>query len=267
MIRLIILCLSLFGSLSLLVAQTDDTVRDLPPEAVSLYPTLEDMSGYAVGQYDDYLLIFGGTIKSKAAELQEEQFPNLDILLIDFQRERASAYTNGQLDGALGEQMSATGLSYYQEGNTLFLLGGYGYSESQNQYITFPYITAIDLKATLEALLQGKNPVANFYQICDERLAIFDGTLDYNGEEFFLINGKSGYMLRPFSENPEYVEQQLQNEARTFKLSGEGPDLELEGFQTWYDMEGFEDYYGPLLPDRIRQELDKGKQQRRGIEQ
>lgn len=267
MTRLLILFFSLLGCFSPLVAQTDHTVRDLPPEATSLYPTLENMSGYAVGQYEDYLMVFGGIIQSESTELYEEDFPNLEILLIDFKRERASAYTNSQLDGALGEQMSATGLSYYQQGNTLYLLGGYGYSESQNQYITFPYITAIDLEATLKALLEGKNPVANFYQICDDRLAIFDGKLDYNGEEFFLINGKTAYMLRPFSENPRYVEQKLQNEARTFKLSGEGPELELEGFQTWYDMEGFEDYYGPLLPDRIRRVLEEGSQQRGRIEQ
>lgn len=257
MTRFFILTLLLALFYNGLVAQTDDTVRDIPPRAVALYPTLEDMYGYAIGAYEDYLMVFGGSIRSEQTEQYQQDFPNLDILLIDFKRRRASAYTNGQLDGALGEQMSATGLSYYQQGHTLFLIGGYGYSESQNQYITFPYITAIDLKATLEALLEGKNPVANFYQICDERLAIFDGTLDYNGEEFFLINGKTAYMLRPFSENPEYVEEALNGQARTFKLKGEGSSLKLESFQDWYDMEGFEEYYGPLLPDRIREELEK----------
>jgi hypothetical protein len=250
-----------------LAAQVDETVREMPPRAVALYPTLEDMYGYAIGEYEDYLMVFGGSIRSQQTEQYRQDFPNLDILLIDFKRQRASAYTNGQLEGALGEQMGATGLSYYQQGNTLFLIGGYGYSESQNQYVTFPYITAIDLKATLSALLEGKNPVASFYQICDERLAIFDGTLDYNGEEFFLINGKTAYMLRPFSEHPEYVEETLKGQARTFKLTGEGASLELEAFQDWYDMDAFEEYYGPLLPDRIREELEKSGQGRGRIEQ
>lgn len=256
----------LFGS-ALLPAQ-QSTVRELPPEAIALYPNLENMYGYAVGQYEDYLMIFGGSIRNDAPEVYNEDYPNLEILLIDFKRGRASAYTTGQLEGTLGEQMAATGLSYYQKGKTLYLLGGYGYSESQNQFITFPYITAIDLEQTLSALLKGENPVASFYQLCDERLAIFDGTLDYNGEEFFLIDGKHAYKLRPFAKDAQYIEEKYNDQARTFKLDTEEGDLEIKDFQTWYDMEGFEDYYGPLLPERIQRQLDKNREKRGGrIEQ
>ncbi len=269
MIRPILLSLTLLLMYSLqMSAQSDETVRELPQPAINLYPTLGDMHGYAVGKLDGYLIVFGGTIRSRASETEPYEFPNLDILLIDFNNQRASAYTNGQLEGELGEQMSATGLSYYQKGNTLYLLGGYGYSQSHNQYITFPYITAIDLEATLQALMDGENPVASFYQLCDDRLAIFDGTLDYNGEEFFLLNGKHAYKLQPFAEDAEYIEEKMDDQARTFKLQGDLENLEIKDFQTWYDMEGFEDYYGPLIPDRIREQLDQSKQQRsRGIAQ
>lgn len=232
------------------------TVRELPPKAYELYPTLQDMYGYAVGKQSDYLLIFGGSIRSDVPEQYTQDFPNLEILLIDFRRNRAAAYTSGNLEGPLSEQMSSTGMAYYQEGNTLYLLGGYGYSESNGEFITFPYLTAIDLEATVKALLEGKNPVANFYQLCDERMAIFDGTLDYNGEEFFLINGKSAYKLEPFSDNPVYVEQPYKGQARTFRVKGKQANLEISQFQTWYDLEGFRDHYGPLLPEAIERELE-----------
>lgn len=233
------------------------TVRELPPRAFELYPTLEDMYGYAVGKYADYLLIFGGSIRSETSERYAEDFPNLDILMIDFKRNRAAAYTSGNLDGLLREQMCSTGMAYYQDGNTLYLLGGYGFSETNGQFITFPYLTAIDLEATVEALMKGKSPVANFYQICDERMAIFDGTMDYNGDEFFLINGKSAYKLDPFSDNPIYDEQSLSGQARTFRVKGKKESLEVTQFQTWYDLEGFRDHYGPLLPEAIERELQK----------
>jgi len=242
-------------TLLLTISLYGQTVYELPPRALSLYPTLEDMEGYAVGKYQDYYLIFGGTIQTEYSEEYGRGFPNLDILMIDFKLGRAAAYTNGNLDGALGEQMGATGLSYYQDGNTLYLLGGYGYSESNDQYITFPYITAIDLASTIDALQAGESPVASFYQICDERIAIFDGMLDYNGEEFFLLNGKHAYKLRPFAEDAEYVEEQLKNEARTFKISRDGEHLQLKDFQNWYDMNDLQDYYGPLLPERLQRAL------------
>lgn len=240
-----------------------ETLRDIPPRAIELYPTLEDMHGYAIGQYGDYLVIFGGSIRSRVGEQQFEDFPNLDILLIDFKRRRASAYANSSNEGPLGEQMSATGLSYHQQGNTLYLLGGYGYSESHQQYITFPYITVVDLAGSIQALLDGENPVVNFYQLCDDRMAIFDAEMDYNGEEFFLINGKFAYKVRPFSEQSEYTEQPYQEEVRTFKLLQQGGSWSMEGFQTWYDLDAFRDYYGTLIPDRIEEEL-RLIEQRRG---
>ena len=232
------------------------TVRELPPKAYELYPTLQDMYGYAVGQQGNYLLIFGGSIRSDVPQQYSQDFPNLDILMIDFKRSRAAAYTSGNLEGLLREQISATGMAYYQEGSTLYLLGGYGFSETSGQYITFPYLTAIDLEATINALLEGKSPVANFYQLCDERMAIFDATMDYNGEEFFLINGKSAYKLEPFSDTPVYVEQPFQGQARTFKVNGKADNLKISQFQTWYDLEGFREHYGPLLPEAIERELD-----------
>lgn len=243
-----------------------ETLRELPPKAIALYPTLEDMHGYAVGQYKDYLLIFGGSIRSKVGEQTYDDFPNLDILLIDFRENRASAFTNGSYEGALGEQISATGLSYHQEGNTLYLLGGYGYSETQNQFITFPYITVIDVRATVLALLNGTDPQASFYQLCDERMAIFDGTMDYNGEEFFLINGKFAYKVHPFAKQAEYVEEAYDQEVRTFKLGKDGQEWYLEEFQTWYDLEAFENIYGSLLPDRIEEALQALKR-KQGFEQ
>lgn len=249
---LIVLAATLFFAMAGTSAQT---LRQLPPRAFELYPTLEDMYGYAVGKHGDYLLIFGGSIRSDVPEKYTNDFPNLDILMIDLKQGRAAAYTSGNLDDMLRDQMSSTGMAYYQDGGTLYLLGGYGFSESSGQFITFPYMTAIDLPATIQALLAGTPPVASFYQICDERMAIFDAIMDYNGEEFFLINGKSAYKLEPFSDTPVYVEEPFQGQARSFRIKGAKETLEIAQFQTWYDLEGFRDYYGPLLPEAIEREL------------
>ncbi|MCO6479372.1 MAG: hypothetical protein J5I94_22245 [Phaeodactylibacter sp.] len=249
---LIVLAATLFFAMAGTSAQT---LRQLPPRAFELYPTLEDMYGYAVGKHGDYLLIFGGSIRSDVPEKYTNDFPNLDILMIDLKQGWAAAYTSGNLDDMLRDQMSSTGMAYYQDGGTLYLLGGYGFSESSGQFITFPYMTAIDLPATIQALLAGTPPVASFYQICDERMAIFDAIMDYNGEEFFLINGKSAYKLEPFSDTPVYVEEPFQGQARSFRIKGAKETLEIAQFQTWYDLEGFRDYYGPLLPEAIEREL------------
>jgi hypothetical protein len=231
------------------------TIRTLPPLAFDLYPTLRDMYGYAIGQHEDYLLIFGGSIRADMPEQYKGDFPNLEILVLDLKGRRATAYTTGNLEGFLAEQAGATGMAYCQTGSMLYLLGGYGYSESMGQFTTFPYLTAIELDAALEALLAGKTPKAYFYQLSDERMAIFDGVMDYQGDEFFLVGGKFAYKLRPFSSQPLYFEDGRQGEAHTFRLQGKGKSLQLSDFNTWYSLEDFRDYYGPLLPEAIEKEL------------
>ncbi len=236
--------------------------QELSPKAYALYPTLGEMYGFAVGKYRDQVLIFGGMIKSDVPELSNADFPNHEIILIDLGRNRVSAYGSGNLDGVLSDQMSATGLAYYQKDNMLYIVGGYGYSDEQERFITFPYMTVIDLEATVSAITAGKNPVAFFYQINDERLAVFNAVMDYNGQEFFLINGTYAHKLRPFDNEPYYEEMDRTGEAHTFRMEGAGEDLNLQNFRSWYDVNDLRDYYGSLLPPRIEQEVEKALQKK-----
>ncbi len=236
--------------------------QELPQQAYKLYPTLSQMYGFAVGKYQDKILVLGGMIKNDVLEIYNKDFPNLEILLIDLGKNRATAFTSGNLEGLLSEQVAATGLAYFQRNHMLYLIGGYGYSETHHSYITFPYLTAIDLAATIPALLEGKNPVAHFYQICDERLALFDATLDFNGDEFFLINGKYAYKLDPFEENAYYHEEDRSGEAHTFKIINSGNSLNIKDFKSWYDVNDLRDYYGALLPESIQKEISRANQKK-----
>lgn len=232
------------------------TAQTLPKAAYELYPTLQDMQGYAYGSWQDKVIIFGGVIKSEILN-DKSTFPNLEIILIDLGKKRASAFNSGNLQGILGEQMAATGLAFYQKGKMLYIAGGYGYSEEAHRFITFPNFTAIDLEATIPALLAGKNPVAYFYQICDERIAVYDGVLDHNGDEFFLINGKYAYKLQPFEDKPTYFEESREGEGATFQLAGEGKSLNIKAFKNWYDLQDMLDYYSTNMPAKAQQEAEK----------
>lgn len=248
----VLLILVILFNLGVSQAQSE---RTIPASAFELYPTLQEMYGYAFGWHDNQLLIVGGKIKTDVPEMSLEDFPNTELILLDFDRNRATAFSSGSLEGIIFEQMSSTGLEFYQKDQILYVIGGYGYHEQLDQFITFPYITAIDLKATVGAMLKGENPAAFFFQMCEDRLAIFNGRLDFNEEEFFLINGKKANMTNPFAEEPNYYEENFNGQVRTFQIEGQIDDLKITSFQTWYDLEAFEGFYGPLMPDSIRQEM------------
>jgi hypothetical protein len=231
------------------------TPPNVPKEALRIFPALQNMHGYAVGHYNQCVLIIGGRTKSDVPELYAGDFPNLEMILIDLNQRRATAFGTGNLEGVLGEHLAATGMAYYQHEHLLYLVGGYGYSDSQCRFITFPYLTVIDLKATLPALLAGQNPVAHFYQISDKRLALFDATFDYNGDEFFIINGKYAYKLNPFEDKPTYHEENRTGEGHTFRLQQKEHQIDFKDFKSWYDLRDLEGYYGPLLPERIERAI------------
>jgi hypothetical protein len=242
------------------IGQTQE--RDFPQKAYEIYPTLADMYGYAFGMFNGRILVVGGKIKADSSEEFNNSYPNTDIIMVDLPKERAVALSSGSLEGTLAEQMSAYGYSFHQRGNELYVIGGYGYSESQNSFITFPYITAIDLTEATDAIGNAASPVDYFHQYCEEDLAIFDGVLDYNGETYFIINGKRAYKRDPFEDQPRYSEESLQEQVRTFQISGQGDQLKVNEIQIWYDMQALEDYYGPLLPEKIVQELQQIIQER-----
>lgn len=236
--------------------------QELPDTAYELYPALSAMRGFAVGTYEDKLLIFGGTIKSDIPDLYDQDFPNFEILIIDLGNRRAIAYNSGNLGGILSAQMAATGLAFYQKEQMLYLIGGYGYSEMHRSFITFPYLTVVDLAAVVPALLEARNPAPYFCQIEDERLAIFDATLDQNDDIFFLINGKYAQKLNPFEETPAYHEEDRMGEAFTFRLVGNKDTLGIRDLMSWFDVNDLRDYYGALLPSNIEKEINRANQKR-----
>lgn len=232
--------------------------EQLPPlsrRAFELYPTLADLYGYAAAEFDGKAIVFGGLYRSDVPGYDRD-FPNTDLIVIDYWRGRAIAFNAGSFAYPLNEQLGSRGMAYYQDGNTLYLLGGYGYSEHDKRKVTFPYLTVVKIRETVDALLHGEKPDAYFYQICDENMAIFDGQLDFNGDEFFLVHGKYAYQLSPFSNQPETRQESYRGQVRTFRLERAGLGMRITDYKQWTDSRDFLDFYKNLVPGRADQALD-----------
>jgi len=160
-------------------------------------------------------------------------------------------------DGSLGEQVSAFRFVLLSKWRHPVFNWRVWIQRTHNQFITFPTLPLLIVKQTVLALLNGTDPVASFYQLCDDRMAIFDAEMDFNGDEFFLLNGKFAYKLKPFAENAQYIEETYNEEVRTFKVTKDGTEWQLNNFQTWYDLEALQERYGTLLPEGLEKKLQK----------
>jgi hypothetical protein len=228
---------------------------DLNDQAFELYPGLEDMYGYAVAEYDQKAIIFGGRITNENPEWQSEDYPNMEIILIDYTKQQASAYSAYLYEGSLGEQMSAYGLAYYQQDSILFFMGGYAFNDSNKIFATYPYLSRMNVPQTIEALENGRSPASYIAQVCDQRIALFDAIIDFNGDEFFLLDGKNAEKRNALQENPMYIEENYMDEIRTFRIVDHPKYPQIENFNTWYDLQEFFDYYQDLIPEKIKMSI------------
>ena len=79
-------------------------------------------------------------------------------------------------------------MNSYQDGTTLYIVGGYGYSDTARDYITHPYLTALDLPRIIRDIQSGA-PIGASRQIRDDLFAVTGGQLGKIGDELFRVGG------------------------------------------------------------------------------
>ncbi len=224
---------------------------DINERAFELYPGLEDLYGYTVAEWEQKAIIFGGKISNDKLEIYSEDYPNTEIIIIDYVHQSAKAYSSYLLESTLGEQMAAYASAYYQQDSILYFMGGYSFNDSNQNFETYPYLSRMNVPLTIEALEQGKVPSQYVTQVCEQRVALFEAIIDYNGDEFFLLNGKNATKRNALQEAPMYFEENFEDEVRTFRIMDHPKYPRIEDFRTWYDLQTFFDHYQEMTPEKI----------------
>lgn len=231
----------------------------IPEEAFDYYPTLKEMYGYAFGVLENKTIVFGGRVITDVPELSNEDFPNTEILIIDHATGEARAYNSMIVEGQASSQLSSFGMAFYQESDELYLIGGYGFSEVEQAFITFPMVTKIQLSMAIQAIEAGEAVEPFILTTCEDRLALFDGSLTKDECNYYHSNGKKAYKKNPFDWEPEYIEQSFEGEIRTFMLEEEQGTLKILEFQEWYDLQMFRDHFTGPIPMSIQRVIDEQK--------
>jgi hypothetical protein len=125
--------------------------------------------------------------------------------------------------GLIADALSSNNTQSFQEGNTLYIIGGYGYNRSTNLMQTFPTLTAINVPGIIAAVESGttENFASHIRQSePDDRLKVTGGELEKIGENYFLVFGQRFDGLY----NPADVgnDQQYTDEVRVFTIVDDG---------------------------------------------
>ena len=124
------------ASIQSLIAQTTfDYNVVLNPVSVSGLPGLHS---YAFGQHNGKWLIIGGRKDGVHARQPFNSFPgaqnNTDISVVDIATQQSWSASVNSLPVGIKEQLQSTNMNFYQDGDALFIIGGYAYAASADDH-------------------------------------------------------------------------------------------------------------------------------------
>jgi hypothetical protein len=218
------------------VFQSSFAQSDFPYDVVLTPVTISGLPGlhsYAFGQHEGKWLIIGGRKDGLHARQPFNAFPgsqnNTDIYVVDIATRQTWTTTLNSLTTGLKEQLQSTNMNFYQEGNTLFIIGGYAYATSANDHITHDKLTSVDVPNLITAVINGTGISSCFKQIANANFAITGGQLGKIGNEYYLIGGhRFDGRYNPMN-GPSFT-QTYSNQIRKFEIDNSGSQLSVSNY-------------------------------------
>lgn len=201
-------------------------------------PNFPGIHSYAFAQHNGKWLIIGGRIDGIHARQPFNSFPvtsnNTNIFVVDIATNQFWLASVNSLTTALKEQLQATNFNFYQDDTTLYLIGGYAFSATANDHITFNKMTSVDVPNLINAVIAGDSIANNFKQMTDENLAVNGGQLGKIGNTFYLVGGhRFDGRYNPMN-NPTFV-QTYTNEIKKFTIDNSGTQLSISNYEVITD--------------------------------
>lgn len=235
--RVYILIIFLLGQVGLWAQES--------PFQLSLTPlTIENLPGvqsFVFGQHEGKWLIIGGRLDG--LHLRQPPFTfdipghNTNFMVVDPESGQFWMAPTDNLPESHREQLSATNMLFHQEGNTLFAVGGYGFSPTAADHTTYPYLTAIQVEEVIDAIINGVDYGDFITQYYDEQFAITGGYFKAIGDTFYLAGGQrfeGRYNPMGPNHGPGFF-QEYTNAIRRFTIEDKSNLEGITFLPEWFD--------------------------------
>ncbi|MBN8678000.1 MAG: T9SS type A sorting domain-containing protein [Chitinophagales bacterium] len=224
---------------SMIAAQTAPFQLCLEPVNV---PGLGGLQSYAFGQHNGKWLIFGGRLDGLHRRQPFATFDiaghNNQILVVDPVAGQKWSAPLSSLPAALQEQLSSTNMEFEQEGETLYLIGGYGYSNSAGDHITYNRLIAVQVPEVIDAVINGTAFQSYFRSLADPQFAVTGGHLLKIYDTYQLVGGQKfvgRYNPMGPAHGPGFV-QEYTSQVRRFRINDDGVNLSVTHLPAFTDV-------------------------------
>jgi hypothetical protein len=214
---------------------TFDYQLQLSPITVSGLPGLHS---FAYAQYNGKWVLIGGRTDGIHARQPFNAFPssnnNTTIYVVDIATQQVWSSSVTSLATGLKEQLQSTNMNFFQDNETLYIIGGYGFSATANDHVTFDKLTAVDVPNLINDVVNGTSIATNFKQIQNTNFAVNGGHLAKIGTTFYLVGGhRFDGRYNPMN-NPTFT-QTYTNGIRKFDIDNSGTQLSFSNYQVITD--------------------------------
>ncbi len=205
---------------------------EVDPFEIEIKPvTISELGGlqsYAFGQADGKWLLVGGRLDGLHRRQPWAAFDvaghNNQLIVVDPVTKQKWSATVESLPTSVQEQLSSTNMEFYQEGEYLYVIGGYGYSGTLGDHTTFDNLTAINVAEVIDAVISKTDFSKSIRQITDSQFQVTGGQLKKIDDTFFLLGGQKfigRYNPMGPDHGPGFI-QDYTNSVRKFTISDDG---------------------------------------------
>lgn len=203
---------------------------ELTPVSINNLPGLHS---FAFAQANGKWLVIGGRKDGLHARQPFNAFPessnNTDIYVVDINTQQFWSASLNSLPISIGEQLQSTNMNFHQIDDTLYLVGGYAFSDTENDHITFPYLTTVQVSGVIDAVINNSAMDGYFKQISDSAFAITGGHLGHLDGSLYLIGGhRFDGRYNPMGHST-YI-QSYSNQIRKFTIDNSGSQLSFANY-------------------------------------
>ena len=158
------------------------------------WSALTGLQSFTWGSIEDGYIIFGGRVDGLHRRQPFASFDiaghNTQIQWIHPASQQILTINTTDFPLSVQEQMHSTNACFTQVGNKLMVVGGYGFSEIQQEHKTFNQILIFDLGVLKNCIINGFSAASSLiFQAVDDQFAVTGGKLLLMNEVYYLTVG------------------------------------------------------------------------------
>ncbi|MEW6469366.1 MAG: T9SS type A sorting domain-containing protein [Bacteroidota bacterium] len=213
-----------------------------PPFTLDLQPatdvSLPGLHSFAFAEYGTKWLFVGGRTNGLHGMSSNDGFPlqyaNNNIVVIDTLTWQTYYGSLAALPDTIADPLRSTNMQYHQDGDYLYMIGGFGWDSTQSRYVTFSTLTAIRVDSVVNAVMNAAPVGPHIRQIRDTNLTVCGGELNKLGNDYYLLFGHDFQGRYTDPPTPLFT-QEYCNQVKRFTIADDGVNLAVQNYTAFTD--------------------------------